>query len=83
MAVERMLAKLSCRRYQAGLKPFGAEVTARARSTSKSAVSRQFVKATECALGELLARDLSGLDLVALMIDGCRRSSSRIVARTA
>ena len=70
MAMERMLAKLSCRRYQAGLEPVGAEVTARARSTSKSAVSRRFVKATETALGELLARDLSGLDLVALMVDG-------------
>ena len=41
-----------------------------ARSTSKSAVSRRFVAATETALGELLAADLSGLDLVALMIDG-------------
>jgi len=70
MAVERMRAKLSCRRDQAGLEPVGAEVTARARSTSKSAVSRRFVTATECALGELLARDLSGLDLVALMVDG-------------
>jgi len=40
------------------------------RSTSKSAVSRRFVAATETALAELLAADLSGLDLVALMIDG-------------
>src|SRR5579875_1602404 len=70
MAMEQMLAKLSCRRYQAGLEPVGAEVTARARSTSKSAVSRRFVRATDTALGELLARDLSGLDLVALMVDG-------------
>jgi hypothetical protein len=70
MAMERMLAKLSCRRYQAGLEPVGAEVTARARSTSKSAVSRRFVKATETALSDLLGRDLSGLDLVALMVDG-------------
>jgi len=70
MAMERMLAKLSCRRYQVGLEPVGAEVSARAWSTSKSAVSRRFVKATETALGELLARDLSGLDLVGLMVDG-------------
>jgi putative transposase len=70
MAMERMLAKLSCRRYPIGLEPVGAEVAARARSTSKSAVSRRFVKATECALADLLARDLSGLDLVALMVDG-------------
>jgi len=33
-------------------------------------VSRRFVAATETALGELLAADLSCLDLVALMVDG-------------
>ena len=70
MAMSRMLAKLSCRRYAAGLEPVGAEVEAKARSKSKSAVSRRFVAATETALAELLNADLSGLDLVALMIDG-------------
>jgi putative transposase len=39
-------------------------------STSESAVSRRFVAATETALAALLAVDLSGLDLVALMVDG-------------
>ena len=33
-------------------------------------MSRRFVAATETALAELLAADLSGLDLVALMVDG-------------
>jgi transposase-like protein len=33
-------------------------------------VSRRFVAATETALAELLGQDLSGLDLVALMVDG-------------
>jgi putative transposase len=70
LAMEKMLAKLSTRRYSAGLEPVGAAVTARARGISKSAVSRRFVTATETALAELLAGDLSGLDLVALMIDG-------------
>ncbi len=70
MAMERMLAKLSTRRYRAGLEPVGHTVEAQARSTSKSAVSRRFVAATETALGELLASDLSGLDLVAFMVDG-------------
>jgi putative transposase len=70
MALERMMAKLSTRRYSAGLEPVGAKVEAAARSTSKSAVSRRFVAKTECALAELLAADLSDLDLVALMIDG-------------
>jgi putative transposase len=70
MTMERMLAKLSTRRYRAGLEPVGAPVEAKAASTSKSAVSRRFVAATETALGELLAADLSGLDVVALMVDG-------------
>jgi putative transposase len=32
--------------------------------------SRRFVAATEHALAEVMAADLSGLDLVALMVDG-------------
>jgi putative transposase len=70
LAMERMLAKLSTRRYGAGLEPVGETVEATATSTSKSAVSRRFVTATEKALGELLSADLSRLDLVALLIDG-------------
>ncbi len=70
MAMGRMLAGLSTRRYPVGLEPVGQRVEKSARSTSKSAVSRRFVAATETALGELLAADLSGLDLVALMVDG-------------
>src|SRR5438445_287292 len=38
MAMERMLAGLSTRRYPVGLEPVGAQVTAAARATSKSAV---------------------------------------------
>jgi putative transposase len=72
LAVERMLAKLSTRRYRVGLEPVGTEVEHTATGTSKSAVSRRFVARTEHALAELLAQDLSGLDLVALMVDGIR-----------
>jgi len=70
MTVARMLGGLSTRRYPVGLEPVGQRVEAAARSTSKSAVSRRFVAATETALAELLAAPLDGLDLVALMIDG-------------
>ena len=70
MAMERMLAGLSTRRYPVGLEPVGARTEQAATATSKSAVSRRFVAATETALAELLAADLSGLDLVALMVDG-------------
>ena len=70
LALERMMAKLSTRRYRAGLEPVGSAVEACARGTSKSAVSRRFVAATETALAELLSADLSSLDLVVLMVDG-------------
>jgi putative transposase len=70
MAMQRMLAGLSTRRYPLGLEPVGARVEQAATATSRSAVSRRFVAATETALAEMLAKDLSGLDLVALMIDG-------------
>ncbi len=70
MAVERMLAGLSTRRYVVGLEPVGEAVEAAATATSKSAVSRRFVQATERALSELVSRDLTGVDVVAVMIDG-------------
>ena len=70
MALDRMLAGLSTRRYPVALEPVGTRTEQAARSTSKSAVSRRFVAQTETALAELLAADLSGLDLVALMVDG-------------
>jgi transposase-like protein len=72
LAVERMLAKLSTRRYRVGLEPVGADVERAAAGTSKSAVSRRFVARTEHALAELLAADLSALELVALLVDGIR-----------
>lgn len=70
MAMERMLAGLSTRQYRRGLEPVGQSIEEASRSTSKSAVSRKFVAMTETALADLLVKDLSSLDLVALMIDG-------------
>ena len=72
LALERMLAKLSTRRYRVGLEPVGTQVEHTATGTSKSAVSRRFVARTEHALAELLAQELSALDLVALLVDGIR-----------
>jgi len=76
MAMEKMLAGLSTRRYPVGLEPIGQQIAQTASATSKSAVSRRFVAMTETALAELLAADLSGLDLVALMIDGAHFAES-------
>lgn len=76
MAMEKMLAGLSTRRYPVGLEPVGQQVDESCSATSKSAISRKFVAMTETALAELLSRDLSGLDLVALMIDGVHFAES-------
>ena len=69
-AMEAMLAGLSTRRYHVALEPVGEQVAEQATSTSKSAVSRRFVAATEASLTDLMSADLSGLDLVAFMVDG-------------
>jgi len=76
MAMDRMLAGLSSRRYQIGLEPVGQQIGEVATSTSRSAVSRKFVAQTETALAELLSADLSTLDLVAMMIDGVHFAES-------
>jgi putative transposase len=76
MAMAKMLAGLSTRRYPVGLEPVGQQVDETSSATSKSAVSRRFVTMTETALAQLLSRDLSGLDLVALMIDGVHFAES-------
>ena len=70
MAMERMLAGVSTRRYPIALEPVGEATERDARSTSRSAVSRKFVAMTEHALADLLGKDLTDLDLVAIMIDG-------------
>jgi putative transposase len=67
-AVEQMLVGVSTRRYERSLEAVPVEVAAR--GTSKSAVSRRFVAATERQMGTWLGRDLGGLDLVVLMVDG-------------
>ncbi len=70
LALEKMLAGVSTRRYPAGLEPVGDAVQQSSRATSRSAVSRRFVAMTEHALADLLDKDLTDLDLVAVMVDG-------------
>jgi transposase-like protein len=68
--LERMLAGVSTRRYRRTQEPVGAEVEQRARSTSKSSVSRTFIDRTRTALGELMSRRLDDVRLAVMMIDG-------------
>ena len=69
VVMERMLAGVATRRHARAAEPVG-EAAGKQKSTSKSAISRRFVKLTETALAELMARDLSGEDIKVLMIDG-------------
>ena len=75
LAMEKMLAGLSSRRYLAGLEPAGRAEEEAAAATSKSAVSRRFVAATETALAGLMTRRLDDLDLVAFMAGGASGST--------
>ena len=70
LVVERMLAGVATRRHEAVAEPVGTQLEKAAKATSKSAVSRRFVKATEQALSELNARDLSSLEVAVVMVDG-------------
>ena len=70
VVLERMLAGVSTRRYRRTQERVGEQVETRARSTSKSAVSRTFVERTRTALGELMSRQLSDLRLAVVMLDG-------------
>jgi putative transposase len=79
LVVERMLAGVATRRHIDVAEPVGEELEARSKSTSKSAVSRRFVTATAKAMGELMARDLSNLDVAVLMIDGLDVAGSCVV----
>lgn len=67
-AVEQMLVGVSTRRYARSLEPLPDDLVAR--GTSRSAVSRRFVAATEKQMAEWLGRDLGAINLVVLMIDG-------------
>ena len=68
--LERMLVGVSTRRYARTGEPVGSEIDAVSRSTSKSAVSREFVSRTRENLVELMSRPLADLRLAVLMLDG-------------
>ncbi|MCP9492016.1 MAG: transposase, partial [Solirubrobacteraceae bacterium MAG38_C4-C5] len=67
---ERMLAGVSTRRFARTGEAVGSEIDEQAISTSKSAVSREFVSRTRETLLELMSRSLADMRLAALMLDG-------------
>ena len=70
VVMERMLAGVATRRHARVNEPVGDDLDAQARSTSRSSVSRRFKAASDAQLDELMSRDLSELDLAALLLDG-------------
>jgi len=83
VVLERMLAGVATRRHARIAEPVGKAVSDSARSTGRSAVSRPFVKQTETALAELLARDLTGEDIKVLMLDGEHLADTCVVVALA
>lgn len=70
VVLEQLLAGVSCRRFSRTREPVGQDVVDAERSTSKSAVSREFVGRTREHLAALMSRRLDDVRLAALMIDG-------------
>jgi putative transposase len=70
LTVERMLAGVATRRYADVEAPLGGELESRAKGAGRSSVSRRWVRATEHAMNELMARDLSELEVAVVMVDG-------------
>jgi putative transposase len=68
--LERLLAGVSTRGYRRTQEPVGSRVEQRARSTSRSSVSRSFVERTRRSLSELMSRRLGDVRLAVMMIDG-------------
>jgi transposase-like protein len=75
VVVERILAGVATRRHV----DVGEHVGQTGTATSKSAVSRRFVAATQTAMAELLEADLCELDPAVLMIDGLNVAGEMIV----
>lgn len=76
-AMEQMVLGVATRRYARSLEPM--PETHEDYGKSKSAVSRRFKAATMKELQSFLSRDLSGLSLVAIMVDGIHVSDHVVV----
>jgi putative transposase len=81
VVLEQPLCGVSTRRYERTREPVGEDVEAEARSTSKSAVGREFVTRTRDNLEALMSRRLDDVRLAVLMVDGIElKGRSNVVA---
>ncbi len=69
VVLEQMLAGVSTRRFARTREPVGEDIVAAERSTSKSAISREFVGRTSEHLAALMSRSLQDIRLAVLMLD--------------
>lgn len=76
-AMEQMILGVSTRNYGRSIEP--APTGFATRGTSKSAVSRRFVAATQEKVVEMTSRDLSQISLCAVLIDGIHIGEHLIV----
>lgn len=65
-----MVIGVATRKYARSLEPLPEELAEGERSTSRSTVSRKFIRAAKKKLDEWMSRDLGALDLAAVFIDG-------------
>jgi len=77
-ALEQIVLGVSTRRYARSLEALPLELEVR--GVGKSAVSERFVAGTTKKLAELMRRDLTGLELVALMIGGVHFADHVVLA---
>ena len=80
LTAERVLAGVATRRHVDVAEPLSADIEDNAKATGRSSVSRRWKRATEAALAELMARDLSGLDLAVFMVDAIEVAGQCCVA---
>jgi putative transposase len=76
-AIEQMLVGVSTRKYNRSLETLPEAL--QIHGTSKSAVSRRFVRATGNKVAAVLERDLSDLDLCVLLLDGVHFTSEHVI----
>ena len=71
---ERLISGVSCRDYEQTI-----EAVADGYGVTKSVVNREMVRATAKDLAELCERELSGLDIRVLVVDGIRVGKSLLI----
>ena len=80
LTAERVLAGVATRRHAEVSEPLSSEIDEQAKGTGRSSVSRRWKRATEAAVAELMARDLSGVEAAAFMVDGIEVAGQCCVA---